>query len=124
MIDKQLLAEDINVINAMDEESQRYLYGECDRWILNNFRNGLDIVAIMERNNHENGMIHSYLRNRISGCCYDIRGEFGCDEDILRYTSVDYESSDIEEFVFEELNDFRKFLKWLDFEIIRDLFIR
>ena len=124
MIDKELLAEDIRHINELKEELQRYLYGECDCWVLNNFENGLEIVAIMERYNHENGMVHCYLRNKISGCCYDVRGEFGCDTDVLRYTEVDYEESNIEEFVFEELNDFKKYLRWVDFEQVRDLFQR
>jgi len=44
----------------------------------------------MERDNHENGIIHSYLRNISTGLCYDVRGESGCDEEIIAYTSVNY----------------------------------
>lgn len=124
MVNKDLLAEDIQYINGMDEESKRYLYGECDYWAKENFETGLEMVAIMEQNNHENGIIHCYLRNKDSDCCYDVRGEFGCDAEILRYTGFDYYTTIVEEFVFENINDFKKFLKWVEFEQVRDLFER
>lgn len=121
---KELLAKDISAIRKMSEEDQRYLYGECDRWVLDNFELGLEIVAIMIPDQHENGIEHCYLRNAITGYCYDVRGEFGNDEDILRYTGVVYNQGNIEEFIFGNLDDFKKFMKWVEFEQIRDCFIR
>lgn len=121
---KELLAKDISAIRKMSEEDQRYLYGECDRWVLDNFEIGLEIVAIIIPDKHINGIEHCYLRNKITGCCYDTRGEFGNDEDILRYTVVNYNQDNIEEFVFQRLEDFKKFLKWVEFEQIKDYFIR
>lgn len=73
---------------------------------------------------HENGIEHCYLRNKIIGCCYDIRGEFGNDEDILRYTGVNYNQENIEEFVFQRVEDFKKFLKWVEFEQVKDCFMK
>lgn len=124
MGDKDLLAEEICKINKISEEDQRYLYGECDRWVLDNFERGLEIVAIMVTENHENGIEHCYLRNKITGCCYDIRGELGSDDEILQYTGVIYSQNSIEEFVFENLNDFKKFLKWVEFEQIKNCFMK
>lgn len=120
MIDKNVIVEQIQRINQLSEEEQRYLYGECDKWCLENFEDGLQIVAIMERNNHENGITHSYLRNIYTGLCYDIRGESGCDEEIIAYTGVDYFSGNVEEYIFDNIKDFKMFLKWIDFEVIRE----
>lgn len=117
------LTEHIRKINLLPEKEQRYLYGECDKWCLENFEDGLEIVAIMEKNNHENGITHSYLRNELTGCCYDIRGESGNDEEILMYTEVEYYSNDIEEYVFDRIEDFKMFLKWIEFECIREDFL-
>lgn len=122
--DNDLLAEEIRKINKMSEDDKRYLYGECDRWVLDNFEIGLEIVAIMISDRHENGIEHCYLKNKITGCCYDIRGEFGNDEDILRYTGIIYECKDFEEFVFEDLDNFKKFLKWVEFEQVKDCFMK
>ena len=52
-MDGNKYAEHIRKINLLSQEEQRYLYGECDRWVLNNFKNGLEIVAIMEKDNYE-----------------------------------------------------------------------
>lgn len=123
MNNKNLLAEDIYKINKMDEEDQKYLYGCCDDWVLKNFKVGLEIVVIMTHN-HKKGIEHCYLRNSINGYCYDVRGESENDECILRYTGVVYECNSIEEFVFENLDDFKMFLKWVEFEKIRDYFMR
>lgn len=117
---KEEIAEQIQKINSLSEEKQRYLYGECDRWCIENFEEGLQIVAIMESNNHENGITHSYLRHPDNKLCYDVRGESGCDEEIIAYTNVDYFNDDIEEYVFDNIYDFKKFLKWIDFEIERE----
>ena len=73
-MNKEKIADHIQKINQLSEEEQRYLYGECDKWCLDNFKEGLQIVAIMERDNHENGITHSYLRNINTGVCYDVRG--------------------------------------------------
>lgn len=113
----------IKHINQLSKEDQRYLYGECDKWCLNNFEEGMQIVAIMERNNHENGITHSYLRNPKTGYCYDIRGESGNNKEILLYTGVNYESSNIEEYVFNRIEDFKRFLKWVEFECMREYFL-
>ena len=114
------IAEQIQQINLLSEEEQRYLYGECDKWCIENFEDGLEIVAIMESDNHENGIAHSYLRNPYNQLCYDVRGESGCDEEIIAYTGVDYFNDEIEEYVFESLYDFKKFLKWVEFEVVRE----
>ena len=116
-------AEYIRKINLLPQEEQRYLYGECDRWCLENFEYGLEIVAIMERDNHENGITHSYLRDSITGYCYDVRGESGNDEEILAYTGVAYCSDNIEEYVFDRIEDFKMFLKWVEFECMREGFL-
>ena len=79
----------IRKINLLPQEEQRYLYGECDRWCLENFEYGLEIVAIMERDNHENGITDSYLRDSITGYCYDVRGESDNDEEIQLYSTHD-----------------------------------
>ena len=123
MISKEELAVQIEKINQLPEEDQRYLYGECDKWCLENFEAGLRIVAIMERDNHENGITHSYLRNLDNGLCYDVRGESGCDEEIIAYTGVDYYSNNIEEYIFDNIEDFKKFLKWVDFEVMREYYL-
>lgn len=120
MINKEELATQIIRINQLSEEDQRYLYGECDKWCLENFEAGLQIVAIMESDNHENGITHSYLRNLETGLCYDVRGEFGWDKEIIAYTGVDYYSNNIEEYIFDNIEDFKKFLKWIDFEVVRE----
>lgn len=119
MINKEEFVSQIKRINQLSEENQRYLYGECDKWCLENFGNGLQIVAIMENDNHENGITHSYLRDLETGLCYDVRGEFSCDKEIISYTAVDYYSNNIEEYVFDNIEDFNKFLRWIDFEVER-----
>lgn len=116
---KEEIVEQIQEINRLPDEDQRYLYGECDRWCLNNFEEGLQIVAIMENDNHENGIVHCYLRNLDNGLCYDVRGKSNCDEEIIAYTGVDYYSSNVEEYIFEDIEDFKMFLKWIEFEIVR-----
>ena len=103
---KEEIVEQIQKINRLPDEDQRYLYGECDRRCLNNFEEGLQIVAIMEKDNHENGIIHCYLRNLDNGLCYDVRGESGCDEEIIAYTGVDYYSNNIEEYIFDNIEDY------------------
>ena len=119
-MNKEEIVKQIQRINQLSDEDQRYLYGECDKWCLENFEDGLEIVAIMERDNHENGITHSYLRNSENGLCYDIRGESGCDEEIMAYTGVDYYEDDIEEYIFDNIRDFKKFLKWIEFEVVRE----
>lgn len=116
-------AEHIRKINSLPKEKQRYLYGECDRWCLDNYEDGLKIVAILERDNHENGILHCYLRNEKTGYCYDVRGESGNNEEILLYTGISYHSDNIEEYVFDNKKDFEKFLKWIEFECIRQTFM-
>lgn len=118
-MNKEKITDHIQKINQLSEEEQRYLYGECDKWCLDNFEDGLQIVAIMERDNHENGITHSYLRNINTGVCYDVRGVSKCGEEIVLYTGVDYYSNNIEEYIFDNIRDFKKFLKWIDFEIIK-----
>lgn len=117
---KEEITEQIQQINSLSEEEQRYLYGECDKWCIENFEDGLQIVVIMESDNHENGITHSYLRNPDNQLCYDVRGESGCDEEIIAYTGVDYFNDEIEEYVFDNLYDFKKFLKWVEFESVRE----
>ena len=116
---KEEIVEQIQKINQLSDEDKRYLYGECDSWCLDNFEDGLQIVAIMERDNHENGITHCYLRNLDKGLCYDVRGESGCDEEIIAYTGVDYYSNNVEEYIFEDIEDFKMFLKWIEFEVVR-----
>lgn len=43
----------------------------------------------------------------------------GCDEEVIAYTGVDYFNDDIEEYIFDNIYDFKKFLKWVEFEVIR-----
>ncbi len=117
---KEEIAEQIQKINRLPDEDQRYLYGECDRWCLDNFEEGLQIVAIMEKDNHENGITHCYLRNLDKGLCYDVRGESSCDKEIIAYTGVDYFSNNIEEYIFDNIEDFKMFLKWIEFEVVRE----
>ena len=100
---KEEIAEQIQKINQLPDEDQRYLYGECDRWCLDNFEEGLQIVAIMEKDNHENGITHCYLRNLDNGLCYDVRGESSCDEEIITYTEVNYYSGNVEEYIFNNI---------------------
>lgn len=109
MIRKEELVAQIEKINQLSEEEQRYLYGECDKWCIDNFENGLEIVVIMEIDNHENGITHCYLRNPNNGLCYDVRGESSCDKYIIAYTDVDYLSDNIEEYIFDNLGDFKMF---------------
>lgn len=99
------------------------MYGECDKWCLENFEEGLQIVVIMEMDNHQNGIVHSYLRNLNNGLCYDVRGEIGCDEEIIAYTGVDYYSNNVEEYIFDSVDDFEMFLKWIAFEIVRECYL-
>lgn len=120
---KEEIVEQIQKINQLSDEDQRYLYGECDKWCLDNFEEGLQIVAIMERDNHENGITHSYLRNLDNDLCYDVRGESGCDEEIIAYTGVDYYSNNVEEYIFDNIEDFKMFLKWIEFEVVREYYL-
>lgn len=120
---KEDMIEQMQRIDQLSDDNQRYLYGECDRWCLENFENGLQIVAIMEKNNHENGITHSYLRNLDNGLCYDVRGESGCDEEIIAYTGVDYYTNNVEEYIFDNVEDFKLFLKWIEFEVVREYYL-
>lgn len=120
---KEEIAEQIRKINQLPDKEQRYLYGECDRWCLDNFEKGLQIVAIMEKDNHENGITHSYLRNLDNSLCYDVRGESGCDEEIIAYTGVDYFSNNVEEYIFDNVDEFKMFLKWIEFEVVRECYL-
>lgn len=121
--DKEKISEYLRNINRMSDEESKYLYGYCDQWCISNFKNGFCIVAIMEKDNHENGITHSYLRNPSTGLCYDVRGECGYDKDIIAYTGVDYFSGNTEEYVFDNINDFKKFLAWIDFEVVKKYFL-
>lgn len=109
----------------MDEKEiiEYYLYDGCDKWCLANFKEGLQIVAIMEEDNHENGIVHSYLRNPVNGICYDVRWESSCDEEIIAFTEIEYDPDNIEEYVFNDIEDFEMFLKWIDFEIVRTYYL-
>lgn len=120
---KEDMIEQMQRIDQLSDDDQRYLYGECDRWCLENFENGLQIVAIMEKNNHENGITHSYLRNLDNGLCYDVRGESGCDEEIIAYTGVDYYTNNVEEYIFDNVEDFKLFLRWIEFEVVREYYL-
>lgn len=119
---KELLCEDIAEIDKLPEEKQQFLYGLCDKWVIDNYIPSLEIVAIMLED-HGYGIVHSYLRHVGTGICFDIRGEFKNDEDILRYTGIRYGYNSIEEYVFENLNDFKKYLQWVDFERIKEQFM-
>ena len=116
---KEEVAEQMQRINQLSEEEQRYLYGECDKWCLDTFIEGLQIVAIMEKDNHENGITHCYLRNLDNGLCYDVRGKSSFDEEIIAYTGVDYIFNNVEEYIFDNADDFKMFLKWIEFEVVR-----
>lgn len=120
---KEEIVEQIQKINQLSDEDKRYLYGECDRWCLDNFEEGLQIVSIMGKNNHENGIAHCYLRNLNNGLYYDVRGESGNDEEIIAYTGVDHHSSNVEEYIFDDVEDFKMFLKWIDFEVAREYYL-
>lgn len=120
---KEEIVVQMQKINQLSDEDQRYLYGECDRWCMDNFEEGLQIVAILEKDNHENGIAHCYIRNLDNGLCYDVRGESRCDEEIIAYTGVNYFSDNVEEYIFEDIESFKKFLKWIDFEIIRESYL-
>lgn len=100
---KKEIIEQAKRIGQLTDEDQRYLYVECDKWCLENFEEGLQIVDIMEKDNHENGITHSYFRNLDNGLCYDVRGTSGCDEEIIAYTGVDYYSDNVEEYIFEDV---------------------
>ena len=58
-----------------------------------------------------------------NGLCYDVRGESGDDEEIIAYTGVDYYSSNVEEYIFDDVEDFKMFLKWIDFEVVREYYL-
>lgn len=73
--------------------------------------------------NYENGITHCYLRNLDNGLCYDVRGESSCDEEIITYTEVNYYSGNVEEYNFENIEDFKMFLKWIEFEIVKDYYL-
>lgn len=120
---KEEIVEQIQKINRLSDEDQRYLYGECDKWCLENFEKGLQIVAIMEKDNHENGITHCYFRNLDNGLCYDVRGESENDEEIISYTGVDYYSNNVEEYIFDDIDDFKRFLKWIEFEVVREYYL-
>ena len=122
-MDKNKCAEHIRQINLLSAEKQQYLYGKCDEWCLNHFKTGFEIVAIMQSDNHKNGIIHCYIRNPKTEHCYDVRGEFDNNVDILTYTGIDYNSDTIEEHVFNTISDFKTFLHWIESEIIREEFL-
>lgn len=108
-------------INQLTQEEQRYLYGYSDNWVMNNFKDdmNMEIVVIMQRDKHENGIIHSYLRDRVTGCCYDVRGKFRSNEEIIKYTDVKY-TDDIEEYIFYSIKEFEMYLSWVDFEMMKE----
>ena len=116
-------SENPNSISELSPEEEKYLYGNCDKWVKEHFSDGLEIVAIMMENNHEEGIVHCYLRNPDNGHCYDVRGEFETDEEIMEYTEVDIIEDDIDQFIIDTLDDFELFLKWAEFEIVKDEFL-
>lgn len=121
-MEKEEIAEAITKIGELSKEQQKYLYGECENWVKKNFTNGMEIVVIMESDKHEEGIVHCYLRNRNNGLCYDVRGEMNDDREVLLYTGIDYNLDNIDEFIFECLDDFEMYLKWVDFEMVKDQF--
>lgn len=124
LTDKKKWLDTLNEINSLPKERQKYLYGECDYWVRDNYKDGLEIVAIMQKDNHEDGITHCYLRNPDNGLCYDVRGEKKTDEDILCYTGIDYFSSNTEEYVFQNLEDFEAYIKWIEFETEKQDYLR
>ena len=38
---KEEIVVQMQKINQLSDEDQRYLYGECDRWCMDNFEEGL-----------------------------------------------------------------------------------
>ena len=114
---------DIAKINKMPDYLQKFLYGECDKWCVQNFKPGFEIVAIMVENSHEDGIVHAYLRKSDTRQCYDIRGEMENDEVIIRYTGIDYYEDNIEEFVFYTIEEFERYLKWVDFERVKTQYL-
>ena len=52
-----------------------------------------------------------------------MRGKSDCDEEIIAYTGVDYFSDNVEEYIFDDIKSFKKFLKWIDFEVIRRYYL-
>lgn len=122
------LAKDIAEIQKMSAYQKSFLYENSAEWCDKNFddyykkfygRGGIQITAIVD-SNHENGLIKAYLRNFKTEKCFDVRGEFATDQDILRYTGIDYESDSIEKFTFDSYKPFRLFLRWLDFEKVKE----
>ena len=107
----------------MSDDEQKYLYGKCENWVKQNFTAGMEIIAIMESDKHEEGIVHCYLRDPNNGLCYDIRGEMKDDREVLFYTGVDYSMDNIDEFIFECLADFEMYLKWVDFEMVKEQFL-
>ena len=111
--------------NSSPLQEQCDFFSACERWIFENFNdNGdMEIVALIQTDFRENGLLHCYLRDIGSGVCYDVRGEFEKDEDIILYTGVDFWELDIEEYAFYSVEDFKRFLRWLDFEMVRDHYL-
>ena len=70
-----------------------------------------------------NKLVFAGIYQKDNGLCYDARGKCGCDREIIAYTGVDYNSSDIEEYIFDNIDDFKKFLLWIEFEVIRGYYL-
>ena len=117
------LTPEVNSTNELSPEEEKYLYGNCDTWVKDHFSDGLEIVAIMMENHHEEGIVHCYLRNPDDGHCYDVRGEFDTDEDLMEFTGVDIIEDNVEKFIIDRLDDFELFLKWAEFETVKDEFL-
>lgn len=45
-IKKKEIIKQFQKNNNLSDEDQRYLFGECDRWCLDHFEEGLQIVGI------------------------------------------------------------------------------
>ena len=112
-----------NKLNELSPEEEKYLYGNCDTWVKEHFSDGLEIVAIMMENHHEEGIVHCYLRNPDDGHCYDVRGEFDTDEDLMEFTEVDIIEDNVDKFIIDRLDDFELFLQWAEFETVKDEFL-
>lgn len=122
---KMKTAESIRDIQSLSEDEQYFLYGGCYSWCISHFHDyeGVQIAAVMDRHHHENGIVHCYLKNPDTGICYDVRGASDNEEYMTAYTGITLYPECMETYLFSSIEDFEMFLKWIDFEIIKNDFL-
>lgn len=102
------------MIEECSEDEKRYLYGECDCWIKENFEPGYTIVALVDCDNR---LLHCYFMDEKHEVYRDVRGESYDETDITEYIET---TGTVTEYNFSNIRDFSIFIDWIDFEMNKE----